>query len=938
MRILFAEDDPDSRAPVQEILKAQNLIVDVAESGTLAWDMIQLQTYDLLILDVVLPGLDGIGLCQRLRQHRNATPILLLTARDTVADKLQGLEAGADDYLVKSADVRELMARVWALLRRQGSTPETVLRWGPLQLNSQTRMVTYGDEPLAFSRKEYQVLELLLRYPRWVFSRRAIVDRVWGWSEDPPTETTVKSHIKAIRRKLKAVHAGDLIKTVHGQGYCLNPDYQTPAATTTASTPEPEEEKLQTLQSSLTRLWDRARDTAYQRLDDIEQLICFPQADIQDGPVLDQILQLAHKLAGSLGTFGLEHPSRLALRLERLVLAAPPLDQLIPQVADLVVAIRQGIDADSSPSQAAIAAMPTSPPNPISQTSGGSRLLIVDADLEVIEPIVVAAQGQLQVEVQTDLAAARQALQQRSPDILLLDVALQQGKDSGLTLLQEIADSQATFPVVVFSSPLSLKTRLQAMQWGAKVFLQRWTMPDQVCTTLRHTLGAVSTQGYHVLAVDDDPQQLALLSNCLGHQGIRVTELHQPTAFWDTLTTVKPDLVLLDVQMPGMNGLDLCRLVQSDGVLATTPVVMLTNYTDPDTRIAAFQAGAEEFLAKTAPMPEILQRLSHRLEQSRLQQQEQGIDPITGLTNRREALRLLQQILTQAARLQQSCWMAVVELDLVVESQGDDHARMVDQWLGQFAYFLQQHCPEADVLAHWRDGEFIIAMLGQQRQEGVEQLARLLELWQLQEPMLSPPLPATASLSAGVAQYPLDGSHLDLLYRTADAALYQAKLAGGNRILSAKWLPLDPAQPHYDVGIVGTETPYLKAVVEALIVRGNHVQWWSTAEAALDCLQGSLAPTVRVLLLAVSVADQAGITVLKSLPLKLPYQPQTLALLEDQDWAETMRSLGVTDYVTLPCDVTATIALLYRLLQDIPGQQAECNLGGGYDHQASSSD
>lgn len=649
-------------------------------------------------------------------------------------------------------------------------------------------------------------------------------------------------------------------------------------------------------------------------------------------------MQLAHKLAGSLGTFGLEHPSRLALTLERLVLAAPPLEQLIPQVADLVVDIRQGIEINSPPTQSAIAPTSTNSADAAPAVARCSRLLIVDGDLELVEPIVVVAQGQLQIEVQADLGAARQALRERSPDILLLDAALQQGEDSGLKLLQEMADAETQLPVVVFSNSLSLETRLQAMRWGAKVFLQRWTVPDQVFATLMQTLTTASAQNYRVLAVDDDPQQLALLSEWLQQRGIQVTRLHQPADFWTALTTVKPDLVLLDVQMPEMTGLDLCRLVQSDGVLAMIPVVMLTNYDDPDTRIAAFKAGAEEILTKTTPIAEIVQRLSRRLEQSRLQRQEQGIDPITGLTNRREALRLLQQTLVQAARLQQPCWIAVVELDVSMESLGDDRSWLVDQWLGQFAYFLRQHCPEADVLAHWRDGEFVIAMLGQPRQEGIEQLAILLDAWRAQRPILSSALPPTASLSAGVAQYPLDGNNLELLYRSADAALYQAKLAGGNRVLSAIWQPLTPALPCYDIGVVGTETPFLRSAVEALITRGHHVHWWSTAETTLDFLHEKPVPAVRVLLMVVSVAEQAGIAVLKALPPKSPQRPQTLAVLENQDWAETVRSLEVTDYVTLPCDVTAIIALLYRLLQDASGRYVECGQGGGYDHQASSSD
>jgi DNA-binding response OmpR family regulator len=195
--------------------------VDVVNDGEVAWGWAEALKYDLIVLDVTLPKLDGVSLCRRLRERNCAVPVLMLTARDTIADKITGLDAGADDYVVKPFDLQELMARVRALLRRGSTTPEAGLTWGKLHLNSATYEVSYSGHPLQLTPKEYALLELLVSSGRRVLSRAGMIDRIWSLDHQP-TEETVKSHIKSLRQKLKAAGAPeDLIETVHGLGYRL---------------------------------------------------------------------------------------------------------------------------------------------------------------------------------------------------------------------------------------------------------------------------------------------------------------------------------------------------------------------------------------------------------------------------------------------------------------------------------------------------------------------------------------------------------------------------------------------------------------------------------------------------------------------------------------------------------------------------------------------
>lgn len=221
MRILLVEDDVRLAETLAEALTDQRYIVDVVADGEAGWNQAKILDYDLLLLDVMLPELDGISLCHRLRSHSYSMPVLMLTARDTVSDKITGLDAGADDYVVKPVDLQELFARIRALLRRGHASSPPILEWGNLRLNPSTYEVSYGQTMLHLTPKEYGLLELLLRNGRRVLSRSVIIEHVWSL-ESPPEEHAVKVHIRSLRQKLKAAGAcDDLIETVHGMGYRL---------------------------------------------------------------------------------------------------------------------------------------------------------------------------------------------------------------------------------------------------------------------------------------------------------------------------------------------------------------------------------------------------------------------------------------------------------------------------------------------------------------------------------------------------------------------------------------------------------------------------------------------------------------------------------------------------------------------------------------------
>jgi DNA-binding response OmpR family regulator len=221
MRILLVEDDSQLIQSLTEALALQRYIVDAVRDGEAGWEKAQSFTYDLILMDVTLPKLDGIRLCERLRDHGNSSPVLMLTARDTSLDKVIGLDAGADAYMVKPFDLQELLAQIRALLRRGQSGTSSVLSWGALSLDPASYEVLYGRSPIHLTPKEFALMEALLRYGKRVLSRAAIIEQIWTWQE-LPEEDTIKTYIKNLRAKLRAAGAPkDLIENVHGVGYRL---------------------------------------------------------------------------------------------------------------------------------------------------------------------------------------------------------------------------------------------------------------------------------------------------------------------------------------------------------------------------------------------------------------------------------------------------------------------------------------------------------------------------------------------------------------------------------------------------------------------------------------------------------------------------------------------------------------------------------------------
>jgi len=650
MKILLVEDDDVFIKVLTRTLKAHHYIIDAVKDGEMGWTYGSTFEYDLMVMDVVLPKLDGISLCKRFRAEGYTTPILLLTAQDTNTAKVQGLDAGADDYVVKPFDQAELIARIRALLRRGSTNPFPLLTWGDLMLNPSTCEVTYRGQPIALTAKEYELLELMMRDGQHVFSTEEILDHLWS-SEEFPSEATVRSHIRRVRRKLVAKGAPqDFIATLHGRGYYLKASDTEVAASSwrsveessTWTTETKSKIELSTDSADRTLDGDRSLDAQQQYLaflnetwtttkpKSIDQVAFLLQTinDLQADRLVPeqqtQAQQLAHKLAGTLSIFGLNKAVHLTRQLEHWMGSQEPLrPKHAPLMNSLVSALQETIQ-DTTLIQS-------------SQLPDGQSplVLLVSADTEFNQSLrTIAVNRGMRVEIlpllnlNNNLAALEVASDAggQVPDVIVLRAPsdrsalneMEQATDTHLLVqaLQICTQRYPTLPTVVMGDHLDLHNRLEVARHGGKLFLDSSTPPEQVIATAVNLLKG-SKLPTKVMIVDDDHNWLRTLPTLLKPWGFKVTTLADPQQFWTVLQAIAPDVLVLDVNMPEVNGFELCQILRSDPHWQRLPVLFLSVLTDSTSQQQAFTVGADDYLCKPLMGGELASRILSRLRRVR---------------------------------------------------------------------------------------------------------------------------------------------------------------------------------------------------------------------------------------------------------------------------------------------------------------------------------
>jgi DNA-binding response OmpR family regulator len=618
MKILLIEDDDALIALLTRSLSSQHHIVDAVKDGEMGWTYASTFDYDTIVLDIMLPKLDGISLCQKLRGAGYTTPILLLTSQDNTTAKVQGLDAGADDYVVKPFDIAELTARVRALLRRGSNNPLPLLSWGDLILNPTSCEVTYNGQPLTLTTKEYDLLELFLRDSYRVFSNDEIIDRLWS-SDDFPAEATVRSHLRRLRHKLQSAGAPhDFIGTIHGRGYYLTSPQNSPHSFShhlvgaIHDTDMPDDENSQPIHSQqqqaeylafLQETWVKTKPQCLESLTKIVAIVDRLLSGNCTYPEQQQAHQKTHKLVGTLGVFSLVSAMEIARQIERLLnrsILLSPTEALPLQIYlnELVCAIEV-----NSPSQKIDGSNPDLP-----------LLLLIDLDSVLTQSLTEIAKnsGYRSISLSTIEAADRYLFSGSNPHSPALILVNLRDSSPTLSFIQNVHLRLPDRAILGLSDRDELIDRLAVVRHGGKFLCTANLTTEQIFTAAISLLPSIITTP-KVMVVDDDLDWLRSVPKLLQPWGLKITTLGDPQQFWNVLQSVQPDALVLDIQMPEINGLELCQVLRSDPQWQRLPILFLSASKDSIDQQEAFKVGADDYLCKPIMGGELAQRIRHRL-------------------------------------------------------------------------------------------------------------------------------------------------------------------------------------------------------------------------------------------------------------------------------------------------------------------------------------
>ncbi len=741
MKLLIVEDDIQLLEILKNSLKSR-YVVDSAQDGLQGLQLAGTGDYDLVLLDRSIDGINGLEFCEQLRQQGNQVLVMMMSMQNSTTDRVSGLDAGADDYLVKPFALSEMEARIRALLRRRMVTELPILTWGLLTIEPTRCNVTYNGTPVTLTTKEYGILELLLRHQDRIYSQRALLDALWSLDNSPRGEETVRTHMKRLRQKLKPIGAGDLIETVYGLGYRLNPVLN---ATLPNASGSPTSQASLTSQTSpglppivpstssldidpaaiespqmqlITQFWEKQAAKVRRRIQVLDHSVQALQRNPSDDNLRSQIRTEGRTLVGVMGSVCL--PEQLPT-LEALGSWLPTADLKTP--ADIQVLhkqlgmLGQMLEAVTTGNISLISESVETGERPPDR-----RILVIDDDREWVTQLMTEAyRWGIQVVRATDPTQAISGIERACPDGVIINASA--SSTAAIEFLKVLKKRCPKVPVWVMSQDSDLNIdRLALSKQSAQGFFRKSislsTLMDVMNRSLLEEEPNQSVPEAKVMIVDDDALMLSLLKGILEPWGMQVTTCNDPRQARALLYQVQPDLMVLDFEMPEMNGIEVCQQIRQDGHTATLPILFLTAHRDPDTVQKVYSAGADDYVSKPVIAPELMTRIFNRLERSQLFREQTQRDRLTQCWNQEGSQTRFEHLLQESERLHQPICFAVMGSPNLLELSQKLGYGETNHILLNIADSLRETLPMGSSIARWNSGEFAMLMPGMDRRAG----------------------------------------------------------------------------------------------------------------------------------------------------------------------------------------------------------------------------
>ncbi|AKU92044.1 response regulator [Vulgatibacter incomptus] len=597
-----------------------------------------------------------------------------------------------------------------------------------------------------------------------------LVSSLW---REPLSSRRLVDELRVMRVIHKPIIPGDFAEIVDSELDRLV-RISGPVREQAAPTTDRESEFAQTLEE----LREKYRAELPRRLTELRSLLDLAQDHPGDFRAIGEVRELAHQLRGTAGSYGFLQVGEEAGRIEGLAMAA------LEQGALSDSALRAASQALDLAEQG-IQAVPHSFHAPFNALA---RVLVVDDDLRFLALIREMGRSQLVdvIGVPSAAEAVRVAKSGRI-DAAILDAHLAPGEDAyELGRALRALPGKENLPFSIVSVDAGMENRVAAAHSGASLFLTKPLSSQQLESAIRQMMAQRRRGLPQILIVDDDPDFASHLQGLLEAERMAVHTVHDVPAMLERLTESRPDLLLLDMELPGMSGMDACRLVRMTPDMQDLPILFLTAHTEISARIEAFEAGADDYLAKPVIPQEILTRVRLRLERNRLLKERSDRDPLTGLLTRRALFEVLPARCAEARRHGRPITIALLDLDHF-KKVNDAHGHLVgDRVLMRLGRLLAARFRAEDLRGRWGGEEFLLAFPGETPETVTAVLGRVLEEFS-QVPFFdeSGKTRFSCSFSVGIAGAPEDGSSTEALIQAADRRLYVAKRSGRGRVVSA---------------------------------------------------------------------------------------------------------------------------------------------------------